>query len=62
MSHQFLKLGLLPPMIDGHNKALYYATFEKAQVFVNIIPLVYFLTEAVERMKEQLGIEQYFSQ
>ena len=61
MAHQFLKLGLLPPMIDGHNKALYYATLEKAQVDGNIIPLVYFLTEAVERMKEQLGIEQYFS-
>ena len=60
MAHQFLKLGLLPPMIDGQNKALYYATLEKAQVEGNIIPLVYFLTEAVERMKEQLHIEQYF--
>ena len=60
MAHQFLKLGLLPPMIDGHNKALYYATLEKAQVEGNVIPLVYFLTEAVERMKEQLGIGHYF--
>jgi len=42
-------------MIDGYNKALYYATLEKAQVEGNIIPLVYFLTEVVERMKEQLG-------
>ena len=56
MVHQFLTLGLLPPMIDGHNKALYYATLEKAQIEGNIIPLVYFLTEAVERMKGQLGI------
>lgn len=56
MAHQFLKLGLLPPMIDGHNKALYYAALEKAQVEGNIIPLVYFLTEAVERMKEQLHV------
>ena len=58
MAHQFLKLGLLPPMIDGHNKALYYATLEKAQIDGNIIPLVYFLTEAVERMKAQLGIKR----
>jgi Fic family protein len=60
MAHQFLALGLLPPMIDAHNKALYYATLEKAQVDGNIIPLVYFLTQAVERMKEQLGIEGMF--
>ena len=60
MAHQFLKLGFLPPMIDGHNKAFYYAALEKAQVDGNIIPLVYFLTEAVERMKEKLHIKQYF--
>jgi len=57
MAHQFVKNGMLPPMIDGHNKALYYATLEQAQTEGNIIPLVYFLTEAIERMKEQLGIE-----
>ncbi len=39
-----------------YNKALYYATLKKAQIDGNIIPLVYFLTEAVERMKMQLGI------
>ncbi len=60
MAHQFIKNGMLPPMIDGHNKALYYATLEQAQTEGNIIPLVYFLTEAIERMKEQLGIEKYF--
>ena len=60
MAHQFLTLDLLPPMIDAHNKALYYATLEKAQVDGDIIPLVYFLTQAVERMKEQLGIEGMF--
>jgi len=60
MAHQFLKLGMLPPMIDGHNKALYYAALEKAQVDGNIIPLVYFLLEAIERMKEQIGIDGYF--
>ena len=54
MAHHFLTLGILPPMIDGYNKALYYATLEKAQTDGNIIPLVYFLTEAVERMKMQL--------
>ena len=61
MAHQFIKNGMLPPMIDGHNKALYYATLEQAQTEGNIIPLVYFLTEAIEKMKEQLGIENYFS-
>jgi Fic family protein len=61
MAHQCIKNGMLPPMIDGHNKALYYATLEQAQTEGNIIPLVYFLTEAIERMKEQLGIENYFN-
>ncbi|HIP61945.1 MAG TPA: Fic family protein [Sulfurovum sp.] len=61
MAHQFIKNGMLPPMIDGHNKALYYATLEKAQTEGNIIPLVYFLTEAIERMKEMLGIEKHFN-
>jgi len=61
MAHQFLTLGLLPPMIDTHNKALYYATLEKAQTDGNIIPLVYFLTQAVERMKEQMGIDMELS-
>ena len=60
MAHQFLKLGLLPPMIDGHNKALYYATLETAQIDGNIIPLVYFLIQATKRMKEKLGIANYF--
>ena len=60
MAHQFIKNGMLPPMIDGNNKALYYATLEQVQTEGNIIPLVYFLTEAIERMKEQLGIEKYF--
>ena len=55
MAHQFFKLGLLPPMIDGQNKALYYATLEKAQVDGDIIPLVYFLTQAVERMRGLYG-------
>ena len=61
MAHQFIKNGMLPPMIDGHNKALYYTTLEQAQTEGNIIPLVYFLTEAIERMKGQLGIEEYFN-
>lgn len=60
MAHQFINNGMLPPMIDGHNKALYYATLELAQTEGNIIPLVYFLTEAIERMKNQLGIQHYF--
>ena len=60
MAHQFLTLGILPPMIDKHNKALYYATLEKAQREGNITPLVYFLTQAVERMKTVLGVREYF--
>jgi Fic family protein len=62
MAHQFIKNGMLPPMIDRQNKALYYATLEKAQTEGNIIPLVYFLTEAIEQMKEMLGIEGYFNE
>ncbi len=42
----------------AYSKALYYATLEKAQIDGDIIPLVYFLTEAVERMKMQLGIKR----
>ena len=61
MAHQFIKNGMLPPMIDGHNKALYYATLEQAQIEGNIIPLVYFLVEAIERMKDKLGIQHYFT-
>lgn len=60
MAHQFINNDMLPPMIDRHNKALYYATLEQAQTEGNIIPLVYFLTEAIERMKNQLGIQHYF--
>ena len=59
MAHQCIRNGILPPMIDGHNKALYYATLEQAQTEGNIIPLVYFLTEAIEKMKDQLGIQAY---
>ena len=61
MAHQCIKNGMLPPMIDRHNKALYYATLEQAQTEGNIIQLVYFLTEAIESMKKQLGIESYFN-
>ena len=52
MAHHFLTLGLLPPLIDTHNKALYYATLEKAQTDGTVIPLAYFLMQAVERMKD----------
>jgi Fic family protein len=59
MAHQFIKNGLLPPLIDKHNKALYYATLEQAQTTGNVMPLVYFLSEAIEWMKAKLGIEKY---
>jgi Fic family protein len=58
MAHQFMTLGILPPMIDGGNKALYYATLEKAQIDGDVVPLVYFLIGAIERMKEKLGIKR----
>ena len=58
MAHQFVRFGLLPPLIDGSNKALYYVTLEQAQREGNIIPMLYFLALAVERMKERLGIEE----
>ena len=60
MAQQFISNGMLPPLIDGQNKALYYITLEEAQTKGNILPLVYFLIEAVDRMKEKLGIERYF--
>ncbi|MFK5976609.1 MAG: Fic family protein [Sulfurovum sp.] len=58
MAHQFIKNGILPPMIDAQNKALYYATLEEAQTKGNIIPLAYFLIEAIEKMKMKLGISK----
>lgn len=56
VASQFIKNGMLPPLIDRHNKALYYVTLEQAQVTGNIIPLVYFFCDAVQRMKEKVGI------
>jgi len=60
MAHQCIKNNILPPLIDRHNKALYYETLHIAQKEGNIIPLVYFLCEAIERMKEKLGIANRF--
>jgi Fic family protein len=56
MVHQFLTLGILPPLIDRHNKALYYAALEKAQTKGNIVPLLYCFVQAVERMKRRIGL------
>ncbi len=56
MASQFIKNGILPPLIDRYNKALYYVALEQAQVTGNIVPLIYFLCEAVQRMKEKIGI------
>jgi Fic family protein len=61
LASQFIKNGMLPPLIDRYNKALYYVALEQAQVTGNIVPLVYFFCDAIERMKEKLGIGGYFA-
>ncbi len=58
MTHQFIQLGLLPPLIDASNKAFYYVALEKAQTSGDILPLVYFLIRGVEWMKEKLGVDE----
>ena len=52
--HQTVKLGLLPPLINKHNKALYYATLEKAQKSGEILPLTWFLAKGIEAMERRL--------
>ena len=56
MTHHFVRMGLVPPLIDAANKGLYYTTLETAQTQGDPIPLLYFLVEAVERMKREVGV------
>ncbi|NOQ93900.1 MAG: hypothetical protein GQ547_04600 [Methylophaga sp.] len=52
MTAQYLQAGLMPPEINGYNKALYYATLEHAQISGNINPLAVFLCEQSKRLSE----------
>ena len=54
MTHQFVKLNLLPPLINSQNKSFYYMTLEKAQKEGDILPLSYFLANAIEEMRKRV--------
>jgi len=58
MAYHFVRMGLLPPLIDEANKGLYYTTLETAQTQGDPVPLLYFLIEAVRRMKEEVGADR----
>lgn len=52
MTAQYLQAGLMPPEINGYNKAMYYATLEHAQLSGNIKPLAVFLYEQSKKLTE----------
>lgn len=52
MTAQYLQAGLMPPEINGYNKAMYYATLEHAQISGNIKPLAVFLCEQSKKLSE----------
>lgn len=52
MTTQYLQAGLMPPEINGYNKAMYYATLEHAQISGNIKPLAVFLCEQSKKLSE----------
>lgn len=52
MTAQYLQAGLMPPEINGYNKAMYYATLEHAQISGNIKPLAIFLCEQSKNLGE----------
>ncbi|WP_456480078.1 Fic family protein [Nautilia sp.] len=54
MVHQFVKLNILPPLINNQNKSLYYITLEKAQKEGDILTLSFFLASAIEEMRKRL--------
>jgi len=54
ITHQAIKINLLPPYIHKKNKALYYATLYKAQTQGNILPLSWFLCKAIEEMESKI--------
>ncbi|WP_457595078.1 Fic family protein [Hydrogenimonas sp.] len=51
---QCTKQGLLPPLIDKQNKALYYSVLKSAQLEGNINALTWFLARSILRQKERL--------
>jgi len=54
MAHQFVKLNLLPPLINSQNKSFYYMTLGKAQKEGDVLPLSYFLANAIEEMRKRV--------
>jgi Fic family protein len=54
MVHQFVKLNILPPLINNQNKSLYYITLEKAQKEGDILALSFFLANSIEEMRKRL--------
>jgi len=52
MTAQYLQAGLMPPEINGYNKAMYYATLEHAQLSGNVKPLAVFLCEQSKKLSE----------
>ena len=52
MTAQYLQAGLMPPEINGYNKAMYYATLEHAQISGNVKPLAVFLCEQSKKLSE----------
>ncbi|PHS24475.1 MAG: hypothetical protein COA83_07690 [Methylophaga sp.] len=52
MTAQYLQAGLIPPEINGSNKAMYYATLEHAQISGNVKPLAVFLCEQSKKLSE----------
>ena len=55
IAHQAIKIGLLPPYIHKKNKALYYATLYKAQTSGNVLPLSWFIAQAIEEMENVIS-------
>jgi len=52
MTAQYLQAGLMPPDINGYNKAMYYATLEHAQTSGNTKPLAVFFCEQSKKLSE----------
>jgi len=52
MAAQYLQANLMPPEINGSNKAMYYATLGHAQTSGNIKPLAVFLCEQSKKLSD----------
>ena len=59
VTHQCLRLGLLPPLIHKGNKALYYAALYKAQKSGNVLPLTWLFSQAIEEMRKRLSNQPF---